>query len=220
MSNVIRAPEPDLRNQPTSITIGEQEIKVVMNMRFPRIAVFENFMSPSECEFLIRLSKPNMKQSSVMSKDGVKSEIRDDVRTSSYCALPRGDNAFVGMLDHRVAALCNWPIERTEAVQVMRYQEGEQYKPHVDFFPPRADVGPPGPGGQRVGTLIIYLKTPEQGGGTLFPEIGFEVKPSAGGAVFFNYPNLFYARNTLHAGLPVLSGEKWIATKWFREGPH
>jgi prolyl 4-hydroxylase len=191
-----------------------------MNLRFPRVVLFENFMTSSECEFLIRTAKPNMKHSSVMSKDGTGSEVRDDVRTSSGCAFPRGDNAFIGMLDQRAAELCNWPIERGESYQVMRYQEGEQYKPHFDFFMPRAEASPPGPGGQRVATLLIYLQAPEQGGGTVFPEIGMEIQPTAGSAIFFSYPNLFYARNTLHAGLPVIAGEKWIATKWFREGPH
>ncbi len=219
MSNVIRAPEPSLRNQPTSINVGGQNIKVLMNLRFPRIVVFENFMSPSECEFLIRMSKPNLKRSSVMTKDGTGTEI-NEVRTSESCAFPRSDNAFIATLDARAAELCNWPVERGEAYQVLRYQEGEQYKPHYDFFMPRPDAHPPGPGGQRVGTLIIYLKTPEQGGSTVFPEIGMEIKPSAGSAIFFSYPNLFYARNTLHAGLPVIAGEKWIATKWFREGVH
>lgn len=219
MSNVIRAPEPSLRNQPTSINVGGQNIKVLMNMRFPRIVVFENFMSQSECEFLIRMSTPKMKRSSVMTKAGDGTEI-NEARTSEGCAFPRNDNAFIATLDERAAELCNWPVERGESYQVMHYQPGEQYKPHYDFFLPRPDVAPPGPGGQRVGTLIIYLKTPEEGGATLFPEIGMEIKPSAGGAIFFSYPNLFYARNTLHAGLPVIAGEKWIATKWFREGVH
>lgn len=219
MTNVARAPEPSLRFQPTSITIDDQEIKVVMNLRFPRIVLFENFLTSSECEFLVRMATPHMKRSSVVKKDGGGSEI-NEARTSEGCSFPRRDNAFIEMLDKRAAQLCNWPEERTEALQVLRYQEGEEYKPHYDFFAPHVGIPPVGPGGQRLATLLVYLKTPEQGGGTFFPEIGMEIKPPAGSAVFFSYPNLFHARNTLHAGMPVMSGEKWVATKWFREGPH
>jgi prolyl 4-hydroxylase len=39
-----------------------------------------------------------------------------------------------------------------------------------------------------------------------------------GSAVYFAYEG--GDRSSLHAGLPVLKGEKWIATKWLRERPY
>ncbi len=73
-------------------------------------------------------------------------------------------------------------------------------------------------GGQRVGTLVMYLNTPEAGGATTFPDVGLEVAPVKGNAVFFSYDRPHAVTRTLHGGAPVLAGEKWVATKWLREG--
>ena len=73
-------------------------------------------------------------------------------------------------------------------------------------------------GGQRVGTIVMYLRTPERGGGTVFPDIGLEVAPVKGAAVFFAYDRPHPDSKTLHGGTPVTLGEKYVATKWMREG--
>jgi prolyl 4-hydroxylase len=75
-------------------------------------------------------------------------------------------------------------------------------------------------GGQRVGTLIIYLRSPAKGGATVFPDAGLEVGPVKGHAVFFSYDRPEPATGTLHGGAPVVDGEKWVATKWLREGAY
>ena len=72
-------------------------------------------------------------------------------------------------------------------------------------------------GGQRVATVVMYLNEPDGGGATVFPDAGFECLPVRGNAVFFNYGRAHPSSRSLHAGAPVLSGEKWIATKWLRE---
>ena len=72
-------------------------------------------------------------------------------------------------------------------------------------------------GGQRLATLVMYLNEPEGGGATTFPDIGFEVAPVKGNAVFFSYDRPAASTRTLHGGAPVLAGEKWVATKWLRE---
>jgi len=63
----------------------------------------------------------------------------------------------------------------------------------------------------------MYLNTPEEGGGTGFPAVGLTVTAQRGSAVYFAYETGEQA--SLHAGLPVTRGEKWIATKWLRERP-
>jgi prolyl 4-hydroxylase len=71
-------------------------------------------------------------------------------------------------------------------------------------------------GGPRVGTLLMYLNTPVKGGSTTFPDVGFEVAPVKGNAVFFSYDCAHPSTCTRHAGAPVIEGEKWVATKWLR----
>ena len=73
-------------------------------------------------------------------------------------------------------------------------------------------------GGQRVATLIMYLAEPVAGGATVFPQLGLQVAPKLGQAVFFSYVAPEPASLSLHGGAPVLEGEKWIATKWLRQG--
>jgi hypothetical protein len=88
----------------------------------------------------------------------------------------------------------------------------------LDFDP--AEPGTPTilkRGGQRVATLVMYLNDPAQGGGTTFPDIGLEVAPQKGNAVFFSYDRPHPSTRTLHGGAPVLAGEKWVATKWLRQ---
>jgi prolyl 4-hydroxylase len=102
---------------------------------------------------------------------------------------------------------------------VLRYQPGAQYLPHHDYF----DPAQPGAtsilarGGQRLATLVMYLNTPEAGGATTFPDVGLEVAPIKGNAVFFSYSRPDAATRTLHGGAPVQAGEKWVATKWLRQ---
>jgi prolyl 4-hydroxylase len=59
-----------------------------------------------------------------------------------------------------------------------------------------------------------------RGGGTFFPDVPLEVRARKGVAVYFGYRTPEPSSRTLHAGLPVIEGEKWAAVKWFRQGPH
>jgi prolyl 4-hydroxylase len=131
----------------------------------------------------------------------------------------RGETDLCQRIEARIAALVNWPVENGEGIQVLRYSPGAEYKPHYDYF----DPSQPGTaailkrGGQRVGTVVMYLNTPEQGGATIFPDVGLDVHAIEGNAVFFAYGLPDPSSLTLHGGAPVVQGEKWVATKWMRE---
>jgi len=123
-------------------------------------------------------------------------------------------------LEERIASLVNWPLVNGEGLQVLHYRPGAEYKPHHDYFDP-AEPGMAAVlrrGGQRVGTLVMYLNTPLQGGATVFPDVELEVAPIKGNAVFFSYDRPHPVTRSLHGSAPVLAGEKWVATKWLREG--
>jgi prolyl 4-hydroxylase len=64
----------------------------------------------------------------------------------------------------------------------------------------------------------MYLQAPQCGGATVFPDGGLELMPVKGHALFFSYDRPHESTGTLHGGAPVLAGEKWVATKWLREG--
>jgi prolyl 4-hydroxylase len=113
-----------------------------------------------------------------------------------------------------------WPLENGEGLQLLRYGPGAEYQPHYDYFDP-IYLGTPTNlkrGGQRVASLVCYLNTPARGGATVFPDVPLDVAPVMGNAVFFSYERPHASTRTLHGGAPVVEGEKWVATKWVREG--
>ena len=131
-----------------------------------------------------------------------------------------GEFPVCARLEARLAKLLDWPLENGEGLQILRYRPGAEYTPHYDYFDP-AEPGTPAilkRGGQRLASIVCYLNTPEAGGATVFPEAGLEVAPVQGNAVFFSYDRPHPSTRTLHGGAPVIAGEKWVATKWMREG--
>jgi prolyl 4-hydroxylase len=132
----------------------------------------------------------------------------------------RGESELIRRIEARLGALLNWPIENGEGLQVLHYLPGAEYKPHYDYFDPAQPGTAPilKRGGQRLGTVVMYLNTPERGGGTTFPDVELEVAPVRGNAVFFSYDSPQPSTRSLHGGAPVIEGEKWVATKWLRAG--
>lgn len=214
----VPVPEPDVADSPLYIDCGDRRVAVLSVMASPRVVVFGGLLSDEECDALIDAARPRMSRSLTVATKTGGEEINAD-RTSQGMFFQRGENELVSRIEARIARLVNWPVENGEGVQVLQYVPGTEYKPHYDYF----DPGEPGTatilkrGGQRVGTVVMYLSEPEKGGGTTFPNAFFEVAPKRGNAVFFSYERPHPSTKTLHGGAPVIAGEKWIATKWLRE---
>ncbi len=215
----VSMPGPDLSASPLYVDAGDRRVPVLQTMAHPRVVVFGDLVSDDECEALIAAARRRLARSlTVETKTG--GEALNIDRTSDGMFFERGENEVVARVEQRIAALLRWPLEFGEGLQVLRYAPGAQYRPHYDYF----DPGEPGTpsilrrGGQRVATLVMYLQEPEQGGATTFPDVGLEVAPKRGTAVFFSYERPHPDTRTLHGGAPVLAGEKWVATKWLREG--
>jgi prolyl 4-hydroxylase len=212
-------PEPDLTQSPAAVWAGDREVKIVMSMRNPRVVVFGGLLSEQECDELMDLSRPRLVRSETVDNATGGSEV-NAARTSQGMFFQRGENPLCQRIEQRIATLVNWPVENGEGIQILRYAPGAEYKPHHDYF----DPAQPGSstilkrGGQRVGTIVMYLNNPAKGGGTVFPDVQLEVAPVKGNAVFFSYDRPHPMTRTLHGGSPVIEGEKWVATKWLREG--
>ncbi|MGH8796712.1 MAG: 2OG-Fe(II) oxygenase, partial [Caldimonas sp.] len=200
------------------LRLDDREVRLLASMRSPRILVFGGLLSDDECEQMIELARARLARSETVQTDTGTSEV-NAARTSDGMFFERGEFALCARIEARMAALLRWPVENGEGLQVLRYRPGAEYKPHYDYF----DPAQPGTaallrrGGQRVASLICHLSTPERGGATVFPDIGFDVAPVKGNAVFFSYDRPHAETRTLHGGAPVTAGEKWVATKWVRE---
>ncbi|GAA0748435.1 2OG-Fe(II) oxygenase [Ideonella azotifigens] len=214
-----RLPEPALEAGATTLQLPDREVQVLMQMALPRVVVLGGFLSHEECDALVALANPRLSRSETVVNATGGSEV-NSARTSDGMFFGRGEHALCARIEQRIADLLRWPVINGEGLQVLRYRPGAQYLPHHDYFDP-AQPGAPtilSRGGQRLGTLLMYLNTPERGGATTFPDVGLEVAPIKGNAVFFSYSRPSPTTRTLHGGAPVLAGEKWVATKWLREG--
>jgi len=215
----LAVPDPQIDEAPLYLDAGDRQVCVLQAMYKPRVVVFGGLLSDEECAALIALAAPRMARSLTVETKSGGEEINAD-RTSNGMFFQRGETELIRRIEARIARLVNWPEENGEGLQVLHYRPGTEYKPHYDYFDPN-EPGTPTilkRGGQRVGTLIMYLGEPEKGGGTSFPEVHLEVAPKRGNAVFFSYDRPHPSTHSLHGGTPVLAGEKWIATKWLREG--
>ena len=212
-------PQPALAEAANAVRAAGREVRILAALSAPRVIVFGGLLEAAECDALVAQARERLERSETVVMDTGGSEV-NAARTSEGMFFTRGETPLIKAIEARIAALLQWPVENGEGLQILRYRPGAEYKPHYDYF----DPAQPGTasilkrGGQRLASLVMYLNTPLRGGGTTFPDVGFEVMPARGNAVFFSYDRPHPDTRTLHGGAPVLEGEKWVATKWLREG--
>ena len=201
-----------------SACIGGHTIGVSLCVDEPPLRVLENILDEAECAELIELARPRLARALTVDDDG-RQQV-DQRRTSEGMFFTIGELPLIARIEQRLAGLLGLPANHGEGLQILHYRPGQEYEPHFDWFDPAL----PGydsitrAGGQRIASVVMYLNTPELGGGTAFPELGLTVTARRGTAVYFAYEG--GDQQSLHAGLPVICGEKWIATKWLRERPY
>jgi prolyl 4-hydroxylase len=212
-------PDPLQGGSRAQLWAGDRHVCVLAAMQRPRVVGFGGLLSDAECDEMIDLARTLLARSETVQTGTGSSEV-NEARTSDGMFFDRAEFELCARIEARMAALLRWPVENGEGLQVLRYRAGAEYKPHYDYFDP-AQPGTPlllRRGGQRVASLVCYLNTPEQGGATVFPDVGLEVAAVKGNAVFFSYDRPDPGTRSLHGGAPVAAGEKWVATKWLREG--
>ncbi|CAA6669048.1 unnamed protein product [Spirodela intermedia] len=202
----------------------------------PRAFVYEGFLTDEECDHLVSLARSELRRSYVADSTSGESKL-SEVRTSSGMFIRKGKDSIVKGIEEKIAAWTFLPIENGEDIQVLRYEHGQKYDPHHDYFTDEVNIAR---GGHRIATILMYLSDVEKGGETVFPSAeaprhradgedddlsdcarkGIAVKPRKGDAL------LFFSLHTdanpdpvsLHGGCPVIKGEKWSATKWIHVG--
>ncbi|MDP9605096.1 UNVERIFIED_ORG: prolyl 4-hydroxylase [Variovorax paradoxus] len=204
----------------TAIRTSDRLVRVAARATQPALAVLNDVFSAQECEELIALARPRLAPSTTVDPLTGR-DLAGDRRSSQGMFFRLRENPFIARLDQRVSELMNLPVENGEGLQVLHYPAGAQSMPHFDFLVPsnESNKASLARSGQRVSTLVCYLNEVEEGGETVFPETGWSVSPQPGSAVYFEYCNSLgqVDHASLHAGAPVLRGEKWVATKWMRQ---
>jgi prolyl 4-hydroxylase len=175
-----------------------------------------NFMTPLECEMVIK----RIDAIAVPSPLYEEGNAPKDHRTSFSAHFPVEDE-FMNMLQRRTDDLLGIGKAYGERLQGARYKVGQQFKSHMDWFWPNTGYYQMemDRAGQRSWTAMTYLNDVEEGGETVFKELGLSFKPELGMLVIWNNatPEGEPNKMVLHSGEPVIEGIKYITTKWYRE---
>jgi prolyl 4-hydroxylase len=186
----------------------------------PLIRKLPGVVHPLVLDAVINLAAPLVQRSKIV--DARSGEARvDPTRNSSHVTLgPRQHDHVLEALERCIGSVTGVPSLNGEFLQILRYRLGEEFKPHVDYFN-ESGAGAYrslADGGQRAQTVLMYLNDGYQGGSTCFQKLRIEIKGRRGDMLHFH--NLDASgighKDSLHAGMPVRAGEKWLLSQWIR----
>ncbi len=191
----------------------------VQRVPSPKLTLFlrKNFLDAATCTALIARIDATRRPSTISDANGDAA-----FRTSETCDLDRSD-PVVAELDARICSFTGLDAQFGEPMQGQRYAVGQEFKQHTDYFEPLGvdyerfcSVA-----GQRTWTVMLYLNEPDAGGATRFKVIDKIVQPETGKLLAWNNRRADGTPNpaTLHHGMKVRTGVKYVITKWFRERP-
>ncbi len=187
----------------------------------PRVFQIDQFADAQERLYLIAAATGSL----VASADQQATDNAAEVDPfDGECAVfsPQLISPIVRIIQRRWARVLHIHEQHFEPMSVLRYTAGHEYSPHVDYFDAnriKAHRSFGDLGGQRLITGLIYLRVPEGGGETRYTDQGPTITGQDGTAIFhFNttVDGLVDGRS-IHAGLPVTDGEKWLCRTAVRE---
>lgn len=179
----------------------------------PEIVRHRALLTPEECLHIAEAAH-DILEPAVVIDPATGRNMSHPIRTSWGAVIgPTRESLVIAAINRRLAAASGSHFSQGESISLLRYAPGQEYRPHLDAIPNAAN--------QRIATALVYLNQGFSGGETDFPEVGVRVMPGAGDVVIFR--NLTPVGRpdplTRHAGMPVISGVKWLATRWIRERP-
>ena len=185
----------------------------------PRIELFDRpgFLTPELCAQLIALIEKDRRPSTIADANG-----DNYFRTSETCDLDPEEPASKDLAG-RLFALNGIDPAYGEPVQGQRYAVGQEFKAHTDYFEPTGEDFAKycSVAGQRTWSFMIYLNEPEAGGATRFKVVDKMFRPETGKLLCWNNhrPDGSLNPATLHHGMKVRKGVKYVITQWYREKP-
>ncbi len=194
--------------------VGNPKLRKIHTHKL-QLYVLDDFVSHAECKAMVEIIDQSLRPSTTTSDDDA------HFRTSRTSDLSLLHNPLVTEIDLRIARKLGIRVEYSEGIQAQRYDVGQEFKAHTDYFEYGTTEYAEHTAfqGNRTWTFMVYLNEDMDGGATKFPAIDREFRPCEGQAVVWNslYPNGAPNPDTLHSGTPVTRGHKIIITKWFRE---
>lgn len=176
------------------------------------------FLEPDCCEKIITLGKEKFWETPLYTLGWPEVQWR----TAFGGWFEDSDLKDIIHIKDRIAKRTGIPRNHLEKAHFIMYEEGWEYQYHYDFFTPnnRWFEGIMQRGWQRTHTAIIYLNDTFTGWETDFSLLGVTIHPKTWKLVIWNNTAFDWMldQNTLHAGLPVKKGVKFLLSIWIREG--
>lgn len=180
----------------------------------PAVKLYPGLLAARECAYLTAMAEPNLQPSFVTNPE-TGARMPHPIRTSMGMSFgPTQEDLVVRRINERIAWASGTDVACGEPLHMLRYTCGQEYKPHTDSMPGEAN--------QRAWTVLVYLNEGYEGGATRFPRLDLEVRGAPGDALIFCNVTRDGRPDpaSLHAGLPVTAGAKWLATRWIRVRPY
>jgi len=177
------------------------------------IYAIADFLSPGDCRRMMAIVDDVARPSPTYNNniDGGRTSYTGDVDPA---------DPFVRMIQRRIDDLMGIDPALGETVQGQRYSAGQEFRHHYDYFVSEHEYWDDERrrGGQRSWTAMGYLNAVEAGGATDFRKIPLTIPPQAGVLLVWNNmaPDGRPNTRTLHAGMPVAQGVKYVLTRWYR----
>ena len=187
---------------------GDSDVFVQTISESPRVRLLHNFVTADEAQTLQIIANHHYYRSSTARSGSDKS------RTSYSAMLAPSQSPVVSVIRQRISAFSGYPEAVLEPLQEVKYEVGQYYKPHNDYYNECETWVP----GNRHFTFLIYLNEVEGGGETGFPKLNLTITPVRYAALVFNnvLENGAPDERTQHEGLPPTSGVKQAINGWMR----
>ncbi|MFD1951461.1 2OG-Fe(II) oxygenase [Sphingomonas arantia] len=200
-----------MKLDPSGLPLASPSAEVLYEK--PDVRRFPSFLSAAECRH-IALAAQDLLAPALVADPRTGRTIPNPIRVADEAVIgPTREDLVIRAINRRIATASGTDVAQGEALTILRYGKGQQFKPHLDTLPAVLN--------QRGWTMLIYLNDQYHGGETLFPRLDLKVKGRPGDALLFR--NLTDDGSpdpaTIHAGLPIEAGVKWLCTRWIRQEP-
>lgn len=211
--------QPTVLSRPTkNVQMGadvlpcEEDISNPCNAQTgPWVITLENFITSEEISVMLKWGKDLGYERSQAG------DMIVEARTSAHawCTGACYDDPIMQALRQRVETVTGIPQNNFEALQMLKYEPNQYYRPHNDFIKAHTQQAH----GTRLLTFFMYFNEVEKGGETRFPLLdNLEVKPSMGRVLIWPsvLDNNLYQEDarTQHEAVPVEVGQKFAANAW------
>ncbi|CAB3223325.1 unnamed protein product [Arctia plantaginis] len=171
-------------------------IKTEMLYLNPDIILFHDMLSDSEIDTVVEMAKMRLFRSEIHISANEEASVKQRISKSAWIYDEESD--VVARISRRVTHMTGLSLDSSKALQVANYGIAGYYNLHHDFF---------------------EMSNVTQGGATVFPKLGVSKFPVKGHALYWLNLHPSGERNhcMLHAACPVLTGSKWVATRWIHE---